>query len=57
MAYCVAKWYIAQETEQHLILLPDLGPVLKNVTFRNIDENPTNLENATFPGNIHFEFS
>ena len=35
----------------------DLGPVVKNVTFRNVGKNPTNLENVTNLGKLHYEYS
>ena len=35
-------------------LLECKGPVVKNVTFRNVGKNPTNLENVT---NLHYEYS
>ena len=34
-----------------------LGPVVKNVTFRNVGKNPTNLENVTNLGKLHYEYS
>ena len=44
------KW---GECKQQLMWWCDLGPVVKNVTFRNVDKNPANLENF----NVSEEYS